>query len=238
MDIRTVIVDDEAPLCDELEYLLQAHPDFHVVKKFSQTAPALEYISTTPCELVFLDIQMPGMNGIEFARCLGEMKVKTLVIFVTAYGEYALDAFDTPAIGYITKPVSRVALARTLEKAKALLKSVRDTNKIITVMRGGRMYPVTRPEIIMAYVKNKAVFVRTGAGEFSSQLNMQDMAAFLSGAPFLQVHRQYIVNLDYVSEVVPWFKGNFSLHMKGLLNEEIPVSRNHVQEVKRLLGFK
>ena len=238
MTIRTVIVDDETPLCDELEYLLQAHPDFHVMKKFDQAAPALAYLSGNPCELLFLDIQMPGMNGIEFAKCLGEMKRKVLVIFVTAYGEYALDAFDTPAIGYITKPVSRVALARALEKAKSLLKPVPEADNKITVMRDGRMYPVTRPEIIMAYVKNKSVFVRTKSGEFTSQLNMQAMVAFLSDAPFFQVHRQYIVNLDFVAEVVPWFKGTYSLHMKGFPHEEIPISRNHIQEMKRLLGFR
>ena len=241
MKIRAMIVDDEPPLRDEMAYLLQAHPEVEVVAQFDRTGPALEYLSGNPCELVFLDIRMPGMDGMEFARCIGEMKLKTQVIFVTAYGEYALDAFDTPATGYLTKPVSRVALARALEKAKALMTQAPRRKKPggrIGVTRDGKLHPIRRSEIVMAYVREKTVFVRTKSGDFLSRRSFQETADFLSGEPFLQVHRRYIVNLDYVAEVVPWFKGSYILRMKGFSDEDIPVSRNHLPEVKRLLGLQ
>ena len=258
MSYTTVIVDDEMPICEELEYLLESHPDFQVTAKFNSAQKALAYLSANPTDLVLLDINMPGMNGLEFARCVGEMQLRTFIVFVTAYEKYAVDAFSTPAIGYITKPVSQLSLSRTLRKVRGLLDALHKPgtpeggagkgplghseatvrgNKI-TVSRDGKLYPVTKSEITLAYVRNKEVFVRTARGDYYAQLNMQEMAAFLSGPPFLQVHRQYIVNLDYVEEIVPWFNGAYMLHMKGNSSTDIPISRNHIQEVKQRLGFR
>ena len=255
MTYRTILVDDELPICAELEYLFQAHQDFTVVAKFNVAQKALDYLASHPCALVLLALHMPGLNGLEFARCVGELKLPVFVVFVTAYEKYAVDAFSTPAIGYITKPVSQLALTRTLVKVKGLLDAVRrqsapelpdapaaadrtDSGDKLTVSRDGKLYPVTKSEITLAYVRNKEVFVRTGKGDFYAQLTLQEMAAFLDGPPFLQVHRQYIVNLDCVEEIVPWFNGAYLLHLKGQDDMNIPISRNHLQEVRRRLGFR
>ena len=256
MTYSTVLVDDEMPICDELEYLFQSHPDFVVTAKFNVAQKALDYVTSHPCDLILLDINMPGLNGLEFARCIGELKLSTFIVFVTAYEKYAVDAFNTPAIGYITKPVSQLALTRTLAKVKGLLDAVRrpdatpessdakaapdlaERSEKLTVSRDGKLYPISKSDITMAYVHNKEVFVRTARGDFYSPLTMQEMAAFLSSAPFLQVHRQYIVNLDCVEEIVPWFNGAYLLHLKGQNDMDIPISRNHIQEVKKRLGFR
>lgn len=262
MKIKTVIVDDELPICNEIEYLLQAHPDFEVLQKFDQAQLALDYISKNSCDLLFLDINMPGMSGLEFAECVGEMKLKTMIVFVTAYEKYAVSAFATPAVGYLTKPITQIALTRALNKVKGLLpaslsKAASEEEKLgqnqeggagrvirkgvsakVTVTKEGKLYPVARADIIMAYVKNKEVFVRTKDGDYLSQMNMQEMAEFLREQPFLQVHRQYIINLDVIEEVIPWFHGSYMVHLKGFAQDDIPISRTHTQELKQLLGLK
>ena len=90
----------------------------------------------------------------------------------------------------------------------------------------------------MAHVKDKDVFVRTEAGEFEVQMNLQELADILCDAPFLRVHRQYIINLDFVEELIPWFHGSYMVHMRGIKGEDIPVGRTHLQELKKLLGFR
>jgi DNA-binding LytR/AlgR family response regulator len=244
MKIRTIIVDDELPICSEIEYLLQFHADIDVLEKFDQSQTALDYITKNKCELVFLDIEMPGMTGLEFAECIGTMDFKPLIVFVTAYEEYAVPAFATPAVGYITKPVTQVKLTKVLCKVRDLLPGVRKASsgaqKIsrVTVVKDGRLCPLAKKEIIMAYVKDKDVFVRTAAGEFAVQMNLQELANVLCDAPFLRVHRQYIINLDFVEEIIPWFHGSYMVHMKGIKGEDIPIARTHLQELKRLLGFR
>ncbi len=244
MKIRTIIVDDELPICDEIEYLLQSHADIEVLEKFDQSQAALDYIAKNKCELVFLDIEMPSMSGLELAECIGTMDYKPLIVFVTAYEEYAVPAFATPAVGYITKPVTQIKLTKVLCKVRDLLPGVRKEPKTVqkvsrvTVFKDGRLCPLSQQEIIMAYVKDKDVFVRTETGEFAVQMNLQELADILCDASFLRVHRQYIINLDFVEEVIPWFHGSYMVHMRGIKGEDIPIGRTHLQELKKLLGFR
>lgn len=243
MKIKTIVVDDELPICNEIAYLLQSHTDIEVVGKFDQSQAALDYLTKNSCDLVFLDINMPGMSGLEFAECVGTLKLKVLLVFVTAYEEYALTAFSTPAVGYVTKPVTQMKLTKALGKVRDLLQEVvevrpRPTVTRITVAKNGRFYPVAKQDIVLAYVKNKEVYLRTLEGEFSVQMNFQELAEILQEQPFFRVHRQHIINLDFVAEVIPWFHGAYMIHMKGCENEDIPVSRAHLQELKQALGLR
>lgn len=256
MSIRAVIVDDEPPICDEIEYLLQAHPDLLVVAKFNQSQQALNYIQQNPCELLFLDIHMPGMNGLEFADCVNTLGLKTLIIFVTAYEEYALPAFATPAIDYITKPITQARLTRTLSKARSLLSLQRNdpptptaaTPKAIahsparperiSVQQGNTLLPLLQKDILLAYTKDKEAFVRTRKGDFPVTMNLTELAALLDPACFLRVHRQYIVNLNAVEKILPWFHGSYLLHIRDQAGTDIPVSRSHLSEVRQALGIK
>ncbi len=244
MKIRTLIVDDELPICSEIEYLLQFHLDIEVLGKFDKSQDALEYIAKNKCDLVFMDVEMPGMTGLELAECIGTMESKPLIVFVTAYEEYAVPAFATPAVGYITKPVTQVKLTKVLCKVRGLLPNIRkepqkaqEINRV-TVFKKGKLCPLSKQEIIMAYVKDKDVFVRTADGEYMLPMNLQELEEVLCAAPFLRVHRQYIINLDFVEEVIPWFHGSYMVHLKGMKDVEIPISRTHIQELKKLLGFK
>lgn len=242
MKIRTMIVDDEAPICDELEYLLKAEEDVTVVGKFSNSLEALENIRQRACDLVLLDIKMPGLTGLELARMLSYQPQPPLIIFTTAFPEHALEAFTTPAVGYLTKPVTYANLAQALEKIRAITKRTVAPEKPslakICVQQGSKIIPLDKQDIVFVYVKDKDVYVRTEACEYAAALTMQEIEKLLSEQKFLRVHRQYLVNLDKVREIIPWFHGSYLLRMKDSRSEEVPVSRNKIKELKSILGLK
>lgn len=243
MIFTTVIVDDEPPICDEIAYLLGAHPDVAVAARFEQPPAALAYIAAHAPRLVFLDISLPGMTGLEMAARLNVLRDPPFVVFITAHPEFALAAFETPAVGYITKPVTAEKIAAVLGKVRALAARpappVQPAGKLC-VLAGGRIVPINRDDIALVRVRDKTVYVLTKQGEYAATLTMQEIDGLLTGGggPFLRVHRQYIVNLDKVVEVIPWFKGTYFLRMDDCKTQQVPVSRHKVGQVKACLGLK
>lgn len=246
--LRTVIVDDEQPICDDIEYLLEAHPDIEVVAKFQQSQAALVYLQQHPCDLLFLDIKMPGMSGLEFAECLSALKINVMIIFVTAYEEYALPAFETSAVAYLTKPLGQARLTKALLKVRSLFSLGEEKHGEsapaalhygpISVQKGNALVPVHQQDILMAYVRDKLVFLRTREGDFQLSMNLSELMEMLNPDMFLRVHRQYIVNTGAIAKVIPWFHGAYVLSLRGAEGEEIPVSRKHMAEVRAALGIK
>jgi DNA-binding LytR/AlgR family response regulator len=245
MILTTVIVDDEPPICDEIAYLLGSHPDVAVVARFEQPPAALAYIAAHAPRLVFLDISLPGMSGLEMAGRLSVLRDPPLVVFITAHPEHALAAFETPAVGYITKPVTDEKIAAVLGKVRALAARTAPPPPApagkVCVLAGGKLVPVSRHDIVLVHVRAKTVHVYTKEREYAATLSMQEIDGLLSGAPggsFVRVHRQYIVNLDKVAEVIPWFKGTYFLRMDDCKRQQVPVSRHKVGVVKAWLGLK
>ncbi len=245
--VRTVIVDDEAPICDEMEYLLEKYGDIKIEGKFHQAFDAIAHIAEQKPHLVFLDIQMPGLSGIEMARKLKGLQNPPLLVMVTAHPEYALDAFDTPAVGYITKPVTEEKIAGVMEKVFCLLRASKpvtraDVNKIC-VQACGKIIPLSPEEIALVEVKEKTVYIYTRENEYTTAFNFQEIAEILQErspvkAKFVQVHRQYIVNLDKILEIIPWMHGTYYLKVDGCKVRQVPVSRNKVRMIKEIMGLK
>ncbi|HWR39529.1 MAG TPA: LytTR family DNA-binding domain-containing protein [Patescibacteria group bacterium] len=242
MKLKVVIVDDEQPICDEMEYLLSKHLDMEVMAKFTNCQEAVQCIVEKNPDVVFLDIKMPGMSGLELAHKLNVLRQPPFIIFVTAFQEHAIEAFDTPAVGYITKPVTEEKLAQVLNKvrnftAKSAPAAATSIGKICA-LHNNRIIPLDKKEIVFVYVKDKEVFIRTRTTEYSAMPTMQEFEELLGGGHFLRVHRQYIVNLDEVREITPWFHGSYLLIMNDTKKQEVPVSRNKVKQLKHLLGLK
>ena len=242
MPCKAIIVDDEQPICDEIEYLLKSEPAIEVVATFNNASEALGYIQGGGCDLVFLDIKMPGLSGLEMAQKLSSLRCPPLVIFITAYPEHALEAFETPAVGYITKPVTAVKITKILEKVRALRDKPTQpppklTNKLC-VLSSGKIIPLSIPDIVLIYAKDKDVFVRTKTGEFAAALTLQEIEQLLTDHHFLRIHRQYIVNLDNIVEIIPWFHGSYLLRMDDYKGEEVPVSRTKIKTLKSIMGLR
>lgn len=242
MKTKAVIIDDEQPICDEIEYLLGRHTDIEVCTKFTTCVDAIIYILEKKPDLVFLDVNMPGMSGLEMAQKLSGMNKPPYIVFITAYPEHAVDAFATPAVGYITKPVTEEKLANALTKVRNLSSktTVEKSAQIakVCVLAGGKIVPVNKKDIVFIYVKDKDVYVRTRTGEFSAMLTLQEFDNLLTEANFLRIHRQYIINLDEILEITPWFHGSYLVRMNDANKQEVPVSRNRVKNLKTALGLK
>lgn len=242
MRVKTVIVDDEQPICDEIEYLLKKHIDIEIAASFNNCLDALSYITENNCQLVFLDIKMPGMSGLEMAKKLSVLQHPPLIVFTTAFNQHALEAFDTPAVGYIVKPVTEEQLDKVLTKIRNLVTSMtqqpqKAVNKIC-VTANGKIIPLDKQELVFAYVKDKDVFIRTKTGECATTLSLQEIERVLSDANFLRIHRQFIVNLDKILEIVPWFHGTYLLKMDDFKLAEVPVSRKKTKLLKSVMGLK
>lgn len=241
MRFKTVIIDDEGPICDEIEYLLKRERDIGTVAKFTNAPKALAYLTKNACDLVFLDIHMPGISGLDFAQSLTALRQPPLIVFCTAFPEHALAAFATPAIGYITKPITATDLRNVLEKARAIGErtkaSPQTTINRFCVVKNGKYIPLDFPEIVFVYVKDKEAYIRTKTDEYTSSLTIQEIENLLPKQSFLRVHRQYVINLDRIGEIIPWFHGTYMLRMEDMRTTEIPVSRNKTKEFKTLVGL-
>jgi DNA-binding LytR/AlgR family response regulator len=146
------------------------------------------------------------------------------------------------AVGYITKPITEEKLAAALAKIRNLSSKI-TTEKSpqiakVCVLAGGKIVPVNKSDIVFIYVKDKDVFVRTRAGEFSAMLTLQEFDNLLTEVNFLRIHRQYIINMDEILEITPWFHGSYLLRMNDANKQEVPVSRNRVKHLKAALGLK
>lgn len=242
MPVKAVIIDDEQPICDEIEYLLKKHHDVKVQGTFNNCFDAMAYITEYRPDVIFLDIKMPGISGLEMAKKLMILANPPLVVFITAFQKHALEAFDTPAIGYIIKPVTEAKLSVVMQKIHSLMNKYQhkplDHNSKICVVDHGKILPLQKKEIVLAYVNEKDVYIRTADKQYTCTLMFKEIETILSDNNFLRVHRQYIVNLDQVLEIIPWFHGSYLLRMAGMNHDDVPVSRSKIKLFKNIMGLK
>ena len=182
---------------------------------------------------------MPGLSGLELAQKLKQLSRPPLIVFVTAFTEHALEAFATSAVGYLTKPIEEDRLAEVLRKIRSF--SLRSSGEAqpalcrICVLEKGNIVPLDPKDIVFVQVNEKDVFVHTAENKQLCPLSLKEVEELLEEQSFLRVHRQYLVNLAEIREIVPWFHGSFLLRMKN--GHEVPVSRNKAKALKQAFGF-
>jgi len=253
--IRVLVVDDEKPARDELCWLLQKHPDMEVAAEAENGMKALEYLESHEVDLVLLDIQMPGISGLETARQILQKKKYPKIIFVTAYDQFAIEAFDVNAIDYLLKPIEDVRLDRALNRVRNRLLPSGDIPGLeerilnlfkntvpqgaseirkLTVYHDGRFIPVDFDKIIMMTADEKYSRIYTEKGSYSYKKSLGDLESLVQGESLFKCHRSYTVNLDYLESVDPWFNNSYHLKLKHVA-ESIPVSRSKAADLKMIL---
>ena len=262
MQIRCLIVDDEAPARDELRFLLSRHNDVEIVGEADSASGAVAACHARLPDLVFLDIQMPGKNGFDVIRTLvSELRVPPLFVFVTAYDSYAVDAFEASAVDYILKPVAEARLATTIERARrhlsekatslqqleSLLSQVNQTatpkpparHTKISVEKNGRIRLMDPEKIIFCSYEDNRVMAHTfdEAVPVHGIGCMDRMESHLADTAFFRAHRATLVNLDAIQEFSPWFNGKYALVMADRNHSELTVSRSRVRDFKQRLGL-
>jgi len=245
--ISTVLVDDEAPALDELAFLLRAFPEIDVVGSARNGPEAVQVIEDLSPDLVFLDVQMPGLDGLGVINRLKSDKAPLpAFVLCTAYEQYALEAFRLEALDYLLKPVEKDRLAQTVERARRVLvepepssapqpatQAVR--NKLL-VRSSGRNLIVDSSDLIYATIEDGLITVVTTSCEgHSNYKTIEELQSNLDPASFWRVHRSYLVNINRIREVIPWFKSSYQIRMDDRNTTEIPVSRVQTKRLRELL---
>lgn len=251
--LKSLIVDDEAPARDELKYLLSKEEALEVVGEADSGPAALSLAAQLKPDVIFLDVEMRGMSGLETAAVLRSIAPQAVVVFATAYDEYALKAFEVGALDYLLKPFDGSRVHATVERLKKYrpdewqqaverLDETLHRSKVVVhklpVDKNGKIALVPYDDIIYALAQGGGVTVVTVTGEYEYNGTLTEMQERLKGSSLMRVHKSYIVNMDKVKEVIPWFKGTFWLKVDDRENIEIPVSKTQIKQLKDILGLK
>ncbi|MDR0499903.1 MAG: LytTR family DNA-binding domain-containing protein [Coriobacteriales bacterium] len=236
--IRAIIVDDEAPARSELRYLLDETGQVEITAEATNVREAIERLKDRGADVMFLDINMPGANGLQLAEALGRLKYPPAVVFVTAYSEHAAKAFDANAVDYLVKPVETERLLRALAKVKTYASqfSKEDMTERIPVEKSGKKLLVATSNIRYIMAKDDYSYLHTDSDRYLSTVSLAQLESKLEQHGFFRVHRRYLVNLAAVEEVAPQSGGSLLLTLSGE-DEKIPVSRRRVASLKKALGL-
>ena len=253
MGLRAVLVDDEQLARDELGYLLGQVGGVEVIGQAVNGPEALTAIERLQPDVVFLDVQMPGLTGFEVARWLADHRTTSQIIFVTAYDQHAIEAFEVNAVDYLLKPVdparlevavqrarrrisSHLPLDDQLEKIVRLVAERQNRRERLTIKVGERFLLVQADEIIHASLGGDAITVVTPQHVGTSNYRtLDELQARLDPDVFWRVHRSHLVNINKIKEIVPWFSRNYILRMKDEKSTEIPVSRTQTRRLREYL---
>ncbi|MEK5036728.1 LytR/AlgR family response regulator transcription factor [Sporosarcina sp. FSL K6-3457] len=237
--IRTLIVDDERYAREELTYLLGKFPGVQVVGEAeSGEAAILKALQLQP-DVVFLDVEMPKMNGIEVAKTLVELKKVPLIIFATAYPQFAAEAFRINAVDYLLKPYDEGQLKQTIERIVKTLHpapQVDNTEKPgkLAVEAGGDIDYILPQDILYIFRDDKVTKIITQTDDYDVRTTLKELESRLEPFSFFRIHKGYLVNLKYVSRLTPWFNGAYQLELEGL-EKKLSVSRNYVKDLRQRL---
>jgi two-component system response regulator LytT len=261
MDLRVLVVDDERLAREELCFLLGEQEGIDVVGQAGDGPEALELLDDLTPDVVFLDVQMPGLNGFEVARQAIARELRTEIVFITAFDQYAIEAFKVNAVDYLLKPVDPERLVESLERARRRVAALRgadrpagtlandDLERIVqrvterqgrrdrlAVKVGERVLLVDADELIFATLADDVITIVAGSLTGTSNYRtLDDLQASLDPGVFWRVHRSYLVNINKIKEIVPWFSRNYILKMNDGKATEIPVSRSQTRRLRDYL---
>lgn len=246
MKIRTLIADDEAHVREELEYIISKNDSFELIESASSGAQALKSIAEHQPALVLLDIEMPGLNGIEVGNIIHKMENPPYIVYVTAYDNFALEAFQVNAVGYVLKPISNQKVMSKLEAVKKMILKNDSEDQQAAVDTGeakSRIYYklderfvfFDQDDLLYAYSKDREVYLRIKGEDHLYNQSLSSLEEKLDPNLFFRCHRSYIVRIDAIREVSPWFNGTYLINMNEKKDSNIPVSRSKVKELKELL---
>ncbi len=245
--MRVLIADDESHIVMELEYILKQIPGVKILGACASGSEALEAILKLEPDVVFLDVEMPGVSGIQLGHVLKSLQNPPYIIYVTAHEKFALEAFKVGARGYILKPFSeedikeqiRIAAVNFIETKKR--RDEKEEKKLVVVPKlgveiNGRFSLLNQKDIMMVYASDRSVYIQANGQEYACQFSLSELENRLQKQNFFRCHRNYIVNLYRVIEVRPWFNNTYLLLMDDN-KTEVPVSRSQRAAVKNMFNL-
>ncbi len=247
--MRVLVVDDEELARARIKELLADIPDVEVAGEAENGLRAVELVGELGPDVVILDIQMPGMDGFEVVEALTHVP---LVIFATAFDEYAIKAFEVNSVDYLLKPISKERLGEAIERARSLLDDTpqlddqmaklaglirsRDIRRL-PVMKGKKIVLVDLDDIVWIGVEDELVFVHTASEKYMMNATMAELESRLDPRVFFRSHRSSIVNLNHVKEIVPWFSGKYKIVVDDEKKSELVLSRARAKGLREILPW-
>jgi two-component system LytT family response regulator/two-component system response regulator LytT len=247
--LSAIVVDDEQLAREELAFLLKDFADIQIVATGANGLEAVRLIEELEPDLVFLDVQMPGLDGLGVIARLREKNVPLPhFILATAFDQYAVDAFRLQAMDYLLKPIEKERLAMTVERARRAIQDQARSRPAEAVARpgpqrtklllraGSRNLIIDAQEMVYATIDDGLITIVTPALEGQSNYRtLEELQSRLDPETFWRVHRSYLVNINRIREVIPWFKSSYQLKMDDKKQTEIPVSRAQTKRLRALL---
>ncbi|MGB4598422.1 MAG: LytTR family DNA-binding domain-containing protein [Trichlorobacter sp.] len=247
MKLTVFLIDDEAPARRELRFLLEQLGDIEIVGEAATAAEGLRLLRQLKPQLLFLDIQMPGLTGIELSQILQELPERPLIVFSTAYSQFAVDAFSIEAFDYLLKPVTLERIAKTIDKVrkqvapalhlteKSLPEPPHDDRKWVAARQGSKILPIAPETIVFIRCTETITHIHTATRVYQTSHTISALQEQLESYGFFRAHRNSLVNLNCVSEIIPWFSGSCKLVMNDPARTEILASRYHAKDLKKHL---
>jgi len=253
--LKCLIVDDERPAREEILYLLKEIGDVEVVGEATHGMEALELIEKLKPDVVFLDIQMPQMSGIEVAKRILDKDCELMTIFVTAYDQFALQAFEVNAVDYLLKPICEDRLKKTIQKIISFkndreginydrlrrlindMSPTKSSSPWISVYHDNKLIPIETKDIIYATIEDKSTVIITDKGKFEANYTLNDLMEKLDPQIFFRSHKSYIINLKYIESIEPWFHSTYNINLKSV-KDTIPVSRSCSKKFREIMNIE
>ncbi len=246
---KVLIVDDEVHARKKMERLLSAFPDIKIVGAVGDGEAALNEIVNNEPDIVFMDIEMPGLTGIEVADALTELEKQPKLVFTTAYEEHAVKAFELNAVDYLLKPFNKDRLEQALQKiknapAKTITKKIikevakelpQSVQNKLPILVGDRFKLITIPAIQTLEIENRNLNIYTGKNHYVVRDTLESMVHKIQHPDFFQVSRSAVINLKYIKEIIFWEGNRFKILMQN--GREVLCSRDKTKEIRKLLNL-
>lgn len=254
--MKAIIVEDEFPAQEELKYLIETHSSIQVTNCFEDGLDVLKFLQENDTDAIFLDINIPSLDGMLLASNISKFAKKPYIIFTTAYKEHAAQAFELEAFDYILKPYDEKRIAAMLHKLEAaFLRELNQTHKEeglsfqkndsvkglgmdvrVNLRKNDKIIVTDVNDIYYALASEKVTMVYTFQEEYTMPMSISEFHSSLPQNLFFRCHRSYTVNLSKIREIVPWFNQTYMIRLKDF-DAEIPVSRSKVKEFRQIMRF-
>lgn len=242
--MKVIIVEDEFLAQQELSWLIKEHSQMEIVGTFDDGLDVLKYLQHNKVDAIFLDINIPSLDGVLLAQNISQFAHKPFIVFITAWKEHAVEAFELEAFDYILKPYQESRIISMLRKLEAAWQQQPGTanspqsreNATINLVKDERIIVTSINDIYYAEAHEKMTFVYTRRESYVMPMNITEFCSKLPTAHFFRCHRSYCVNLDKIGEIEPWFNNTYILRLRDL-DFQVPVSRSKVKEFRQLMNL-
>jgi two-component system LytT family response regulator len=244
--MKVIIVEDEVLAQQELTWLIKEHSQMDIVGTFDDGLDVLKFLQHNKVDAIFLDINIPSLDGVLLAQNISQFAHKPFIVFITAWKEHAVEAFELEAFDYILKPYQESRIVTMLQKLENAWQqqsgsnnsaaSPQRENDTINLIRDEKIFVTSIHDIYYAEAHEKMTFVYTRRESWVMPMNITEFCSKLPAAHFFRCHRSYCVNLNKIREIEPWFNNTYILRLRDL-DFQVPVSRSKVKEFRQLMNL-